>query len=155
FFAADDGVNGVELWKSDGTAAGTTLVKDIYPGGGPGYFGGFYPNSSSPLNLTNVNGTLFFAAFDAVNGNALWKSDGTATGTTSLSGNIDPADLTNVNGTLFFTADDRIHGSELWKSDGTAAGTTLVKDLQPGSSPSYPGGLTAVNGTLFLRTRSG
>ena len=34
FFAANDGVNGYELWKSDGTAAGTMLVKDILPGTG-------------------------------------------------------------------------------------------------------------------------
>jgi ELWxxDGT repeat protein len=48
YFAADDGVNGIELWKSDGTAAGTTLVKDINPGSA----------ASNPSNLTNVNGTL-------------------------------------------------------------------------------------------------
>jgi ELWxxDGT repeat protein len=32
FFTADNGVNGLELWKSNGTAAGTVLVKDIRPG---------------------------------------------------------------------------------------------------------------------------
>ena len=72
FFAADDGANGSELWKSDGTAAGTVLVKDITPGSRRG---------SCPSDLTNVNGTLFFAANDGTSGRELWKSDGTAAGT--------------------------------------------------------------------------
>ena len=71
FFAANDGVNGIELWTSDGTAAGTVLFKDIYPGS----------NSSAVNSLTNINGTLFFAADDGVNGSELWTSDGTAAGT--------------------------------------------------------------------------
>ena len=67
FFRADDGTSGPELWKSDGTAAGTTLVKDLSP------------LSSSFLDfLTNVNGTLFLLARDANQaGDGLWKSDGT------------------------------------------------------------------------------
>src|SRR5215213_11322962 len=52
FFMANDGENGNELWKSDGTAAGTTLVKDTQPGAG----------SDSSGQLTNVNGRLFFTA---------------------------------------------------------------------------------------------
>src|SRR5262245_59081700 len=57
FFIAD-GAQGNELWRSDGTEAGTTFVKDIRPGRG----------GSSPRELTNVNGTLFFWADDGVHG---------------------------------------------------------------------------------------
>src|SRR5262249_52324726 len=71
YFAADDGVNGIEMWKSDGTADGTALVKDINSGSG----------SSTPSNLINVNGTLFFSASDGTHGQELWKSNGTAAGT--------------------------------------------------------------------------
>ena len=56
FFSA--GVNGRELWKSDGTSEGTLLVKDINPDS----------ESSSLWRLTNVNGTLFFWSYDGANG---------------------------------------------------------------------------------------
>src|SRR5206468_1855806 len=95
FFSADDGSNGQELWKSDGTQAGTVLVKDIDPGAG----------SSDPSFLTGVNGTLFFANFsgDGSNGVELWKSDGTAAGTVLVkdivpgAGSSLPQDMANVN----------------------------------------------------------
>src|SRR5207302_399773 len=71
FFSAENGTNGRELWKSDGTEAGTVLVKDINPGS----------SSGIPAYLTNVNGTLFFDADDGVHGRELWTSDGTEAGT--------------------------------------------------------------------------
>lgn len=145
FFTANNGVNGVELWKSNGTAAGTVMVKDLRPGA----------LTSSPTLLTNVNGTLFFVANDGITGPELWKSNGTAAGTQLVkninpSGGIHITDLEAVNGTLFFTANDGVNGMELWKSNGTAAGTVLVKNLNTGSASSNPANLTNVNGTLYF-----
>ena len=37
YFSAYDGTNGNELWESDGTAAGTVMVKDINPGADGSY----------------------------------------------------------------------------------------------------------------------
>ena len=71
YFKANDGTNGSELWKSDGTLEGTVLVKDIRPGA----------SNSLPRLLSNVGGTLYFSAHDGTNGNELWKSDGTPEGT--------------------------------------------------------------------------
>ncbi len=71
YFSADDGIHGDELWRSDGTATGTVMVKDITSG----------EDGSDPEGLTAVGNTLYFHAFGA-RGQELWKSDGTAAGTT-------------------------------------------------------------------------
>ena len=71
FFVATTPTTGAELWKTDGTEAGTVLVKDIRGGRG----------GSDPTRLTNVGGTLFFVASDATSRAKLWASDGTAAGT--------------------------------------------------------------------------
>ena len=148
FFSANDGTNGVELWKSDGTAAGTVMVKNILPGGDHG----------SPAMLTNFNGTLYFTAYAPnYSGRQLWKSDGTEAGTvlvTDLSsgGLTEIYQLTNVNNTLLYFIASNGTGTvnELWKSDGTTNGTLKVKDTNAGVN--Y---LTDVNGTLYFRNDDG
>ncbi len=146
FFAADDGATGTELWKTDGTAAGTVLVKDIFAG----------TSGAGPTLLTNVSGTLFFSATDGIDGREVWRSDGTAAGT-FLVEDINPGApdsapgfLVNMNGSLFFAANDGANGAELWKSDGTAAGTVLVLDIATGTLDSAPGPLSNLNGTLVF-----
>ncbi|BAY21063.1 hypothetical protein NIES2100_08080 [Calothrix sp. NIES-2100] len=146
YFVAYDSNGGTELWKSDGTEAGTVRVKDIFAG----------IESSNPQSLTNVNGTLYFVAYDSSGGAELWKSDGTEAGTVRVrdifagSGSSNPYNLTNVNGTLYFVATDGNGDSELWKSDGTSAGTVIVKDIFAGTSSSNPQNLTNINGTLYF-----
>ncbi|WGV25312.1 ELWxxDGT repeat protein [Halotia branconii] len=151
YFIADDGTSGTELWKSDGTTAGTVLVKDINSGSG----------SSNPANLISINNILYFIADNGINGTELWKSDGTTAGTVlvkdinSGSGSSEPSNLTNVDGILYFVATNSINGTELWKSDGTTAGTVLVEDINPGSSNSYPTDLTYINGILYFSADDG
>ncbi|HAO52203.1 TPA: hypothetical protein DCQ85_01915, partial [Candidatus Magasanikbacteria bacterium] len=155
YFQATDGVNGVELWKSDNTEAGTVMVKNINVGG-----------SSFPTSLALSNSILFFRSNDAVYGNELWKSDGTSTGTVmvkdinpgSSSVGSDPSRLIDVNGTLFFKALTNSDGFELWKSDGTSTGTVMVKNINPiGNSigPFADPYFTNVNGILYFTATDG
>ena len=147
YFQASARGLGVELWKSDGTTAGTQLVKDIVPG---------LDSGSYPTGLTNFNGTLYFAATDPLTSqNRLWKSDGTASGTVMVDATqvSSPSQLTVVNNTLYFVGQrtgSNSTGFELWKTDGTAAGTLLVKDIVRGPGGANPANLINVGGTLFF-----
>jgi ELWxxDGT repeat protein len=51
---ANDGQNGFELWRSDGTNNGTTMVRDINNGSA----------SSNPHWLLNADNVLYFSAND-------------------------------------------------------------------------------------------
>jgi ELWxxDGT repeat protein/VCBS repeat-containing protein len=156
FFRATDGTgvggHGQELWKSDGSTAGTVLVKDINLG----------TANSAPANLTSFNGSLFFSATDGVNGTELWTSDGTEGGTvllkdintTSPTANSNPGNFRIVGSTLFFTADDGVTGVELWKTDGTAGGTVQVKDIRA-TGGSGPTNLANINGILYFAANDG
>ena len=83
YFSADDGKNGRELWVSDGTAEGTNLVKDIYPGN-PNYQNSGYMDSSIPTHFIKFDNKLYFSARDSQNDSELWVTDGTTQGTKLL-----------------------------------------------------------------------
>ena len=151
YFNANDENHGRELWRSDGTPAGTLMVKDVSPGPA---------NSLQPYfrsldrSFMAVGGTLYFGARDGTHGSELWKSDGTEVGTAMVkdinSGGSSYADsLTDVAGTLLFIASDGVQGG-LWKSDGTEAGTTLVKALHE-----VDFGLTDAGNVVYVRADDG
>ncbi|MEP7379353.1 MAG: ELWxxDGT repeat protein [Chloroflexota bacterium] len=159
FFAANDGVHGNELWKSDGTAAGTKMVKNIRP----------YGKNSDPDNLVNVNGMLFFTAIDGVHGRELWKSDGTKAGTVMVKDLIPSGGLSilsaDVGGVQPVAVGSRLflfnsvcracpfgEGSDLYVSDGTASGTKQLAPDQLFSS--VHSRAAALDGKLYFATSS-
>ncbi|MFM7248631.1 MAG: ELWxxDGT repeat protein [Planctomycetaceae bacterium] len=160
YFAAGDAACGRELWRTDGTAAGTLRVADIEPGSA----------GSDPEGLTPVGTQLFFAATRAGD-RELWVTDGTSSGTRLVKNikTVDPgaygapefssapSQLTAFGGRVWFAADDGTHGTELWVSDGTEAGTVLVRDLDPRGTGTQarpdsgaPLELTPFQGRLFF-----
>jgi ELWxxDGT repeat protein len=148
----NQGIEGFELWKSDGTEAGTVLVRTI-------------KNALEDYFFTSIGRTLYFVAgyeYGSTIGVELWKSDGTEVGTFMVKdinpkGDSNPGPLINLNGTLYFSADDGSHGRELWRSDGTEQGTYLFKEINadPNSGASDPGDLATVNGTLYFTADDG
>jgi ELWxxDGT repeat protein len=123
-----------QLWKTDGTQAGTGVLKVINPTGSA--FDDPRSDSAPPFNPFFRHGdTVFFRASDPVHGHyALWKTDGTASGTVLVT-TSDGAWLREVTafgmagGVVFVGGYDGDH-FVLWRTDGTTAGTYHVKDLQ-------------------------
>ncbi|MGD9647350.1 MAG: ELWxxDGT repeat protein [Pirellulales bacterium] len=183
FDAASGPANTVnrQLYRTDGTVAGTWVVNDIFPGG-----------NARPEYLTSVGETLYFSADDGVHGRELWKTDGTSAGTVLVAdlnpgtAGSGPARLTNIGGTLFFIASGQLYTSDgtaagtvplgatqgttsiveldgiayynsagaLWRSDGALAGTYLVADFSAGGSSSVDG-LTVADGRLYFVANDG
>src|SRR3954464_10108277 len=121
-FAADDGSAGRELWVTDGTTAGTTLLKDINPGPG-GSFPGFSQENQLFFNdfAALGDGRLVFPAFNGSTGDELWVTDGTTAGTTLVK-DINPGPGSSFagffaalgDGRLMFAANDGSTGWESW-----------------------------------------
>jgi ELWxxDGT repeat protein len=114
---------GSELWETDGTGAGTKLLRDLCPG----------KCGSLPRGFSLVLGRLIFTAGDR----ELWSTDGTAAGTVRL-GPILPGlqnglDFAGLGGRVVFSGFDSLAGDQPWVSDLTVPGTHRIGRL--GGSP--------------------
>ena len=154
YFTGSSLAAGNELWKTDGTAAGTQMVVDLNPGA----TGALLGIDEDEVLMIAYNGELYFSADDGTGmGRELWKSDGTASGTVFVTEiNPGPAHglpryFAELDGLLYFAGEDAANGRELWRTDGTPAGTELVADINPGMAGSNPSVLTAWNGALYFR----
>ncbi len=143
FFRASDATNGTELWQSDGTAAGTALVKDITSGTG----------SSNPFSLVTFKNELYFLA-----NQQLWKSNGTAQGTQPLKSTLfSDYRMTKGDSSLYLNAYESSLASgsqqksyELYRSDGTVSGTVRLTDIDAGIRSSSPQLVSAHNGRVYF-----
>jgi ELWxxDGT repeat protein len=112
-----DGEQGTELWKSDGTAEGTVIVKNISNGS----------LWTTPYEFAFIDDILFFLTNNYENGFELWKSDGTEEGTQLIKNlgryTTQPSDMLDVNGVLYFHADYHTNGRQLWMSMGSNCNT--------------------------------
>lgn len=167
YFFANDGVHGFELWRSDGTPAGTTLFDDIQPGGSTSSSVFYISNPGDPFarpdahsRLTRVGNKLFFFANDGTHGFSLWTTDGTIGGTAIAKQGafmpevgISGLHLADLNGlaifeTLFNNAD------QLWRSDGTADGTFSLGSVT-GASGQFPSPPVVSGGEFYYTSKVG
>lgn len=134
-FGINVGANySLDIWKTNGTSAGTLLVKSFN-----------VPFSGYTGSFLSFKNKLYFAGSDATNGTELWSTDGT---TTEIVADINPGadgsypvvfSSVIINNRFLFTASTNSGGSELWSSDGVKGGsTTMIKDINPGPDDSQP-----------------
>jgi ELWxxDGT repeat protein len=154
---AFDGTLGQQLWRTDGTASGTSLVLSLDSGPGTKNDEFSYSNPTNAVVTTD----------DGVHGQKIWVTDGTTTGTQLLATvdtGVEPAGSEFLSSGIgysyaaglptapyYFVMYDQTVGQELWASDGTAVNTHVVATLQsgPGIKSVAPFGTAIVDGATW------
>jgi ELWxxDGT repeat protein len=143
-FMANTPTEGSELWKTDGTLAGTSLVKDIIPGAGYG-----------TTLLDVVGGKAYLRVSSNAIGNSLWESDGTAAGTVPAVSAVvsdsgaSPQPAVPLNGTYYYLSSG-IQTCDLNRTDGTTPGTTIVSSIPAPCFYFKTAPLTSFNNFLYF-----
>ena len=150
-FSGSTPTTGIEVFKTDGTVAGTSLVSDIYP---------LTASSIPDVDFATLNGFVYFTAFRPAEGRELWRTDGTPSGTTLVkdivsgptgSNTTNAYHLFSNNSYLLLSVNTATEGAELWKSDGTEAGTIPLADINPGTASSNPDYFSPYNNLVIFQ----
>lgn len=152
-FAPGDDQARTEIWRSNGTPAGTSLAVSA-------------STIQSPSSLQAAAGRLYLLGQlpgSETNLSFPYVSDGSEAGSERLvAATVDPNEIlyapeswrfAELDGAVYFAAVDAARGDELFRSEGTAAGTASVRDIMPGDQGSFPRELTAWQNKLWFRAR--
>jgi ELWxxDGT repeat protein len=135
---------GNEIWKTDGTLAGTVKVRTL----------------NKILTINNVNGKAFALNETASGGLELWRTN--ATGMllvksirSSYATAPEKIHTAAIGYWFYFVANDGVHGNEVWRSDGTAFGTVMIGDLNTSDPSGWMGetdiqSMTAFQGKIYV-----
>ncbi len=156
YFAANDGIHGRELWRSDGTPSGTYLLADFNPGPASGLEYGYAFDEE--VRIAGLGSKIFVAADDGVHGRELWRVDA-LTGAGEMTADLIPPDSDREPATspivigafdgamLFWT--DRSE-DQLWKVGAQGAPAVVTEFI-----PVYPHGVAALTDDALYYVQAG
>jgi ELWxxDGT repeat protein len=142
------------LWTTDGTAAGTVPIPLTEIAGAKS--SGLFSDTVRP-GFAVLGPKVLFRGIDTAGTTGLWKTDGTAAGTTEIAGisgtastGVNPTDMTVVNGAVLFNGADTAGHLGLWTTDGTAGGTQELSIAGAATSGLNPTDITTFNGEALF-----
>lgn len=137
FVAGRSTAPGPQIWRSDGTSAGTVPLTALPPSSGNAAIQECRSDSFA-TNLARLGDDIVFPAAADNTGEELYRlrpdlSLSVVADINPGAGDSVPGQFVELPGRLMFGADDGVFGRELWTSDGTGQGTRRLTDINPGN----------------------